>query len=68
MTTGIRELCEARGVGRPDLMKRFEVSEDTVRRWEGGGGMSVARLQELADYLEASTDDVLGRDRDGTAA
>lgn len=59
--TAFQRLCEEQGVDRPDLMKRFGVSENTVRRWERGRGMSVARLKELADFFGVTTDEVLGR-------
>lgn len=67
--TGIARLMEAQGIQRHQLMARFGVTEQTVRRWEeGSSGMTLANLKGLADFFGVSTDEVLGRDREETPA
>lgn len=72
--TALQELCDEGGVHRGDLIAHFDVQEVTVRRWFEGGGMTVARLQELADYLTertgrpVTTDEILGRNQTGATA
>lgn len=62
--TAVADLMIERGLARHDLMAEFGVTEMTVRRWQVGQRMSVARLQELADYFGVTTDEVLARERE----
>lgn len=61
--TGVAGLLADRGKARHDLMAEFGVTENTVRRWEKGTGMTVDRLHDLADYFGVTTDEVLGREK-----
>ena len=59
--SGIPALYESSGKDRRDLMRQLDVSENTVRRWERGEGLTIPVVLSLATFFEVSTDEILGR-------
>lgn len=60
----IKRLREAAGLRQCDLAERMGVKQASVSAWESGLAMpSAANLLKLADILNCSVDEILGRKR-----
>lgn len=58
---GVAELMDEKGLHYTDLMIEFGVTENTIRKWRHGEGMTRERIWQLADYFGATADQVIGR-------
>lgn len=58
----IKRLREAAGLRQYELAERMGVKQASVSAWESGQAMpSAANLVKLADILDCSVDEILGR-------
>lgn len=58
----IREIRVSKGISQRTLAKRIGVTQGAVFQWENGlTWPSVPTLLKLADVLQCSTDELLGR-------
>lgn len=58
----IKRLREAAGLRQYELAERMGVKQASVSAWESGQAMpSAANLLKLADILDCSVDEILGR-------
>lgn len=61
---GIKRLREAAGLRQYELAERMGVKQASVSAWESGQAMpSAANLVKLADILDCTVDELLGRKR-----
>lgn len=62
----LRELREAKKLSQKDVADRIGVTPGSVAHWElGMKNISMRNLIALADLLECTTDQLLGRDPPG---
>ena len=60
----IKKLREAAGLRQYELAERMGVKQASVSAWESGQAMpSAANLLKLADILDCTVDEILGRKR-----
>lgn len=60
----IKRLREAAGLRQYELAERMGVKQASVSAWESGLAMpSAANLLKLADVLDCTVDEILGRKR-----
>lgn len=60
----IKRLREAAGLRQYELAERMGVKQASVSAWESGQAMpSAANLLKLADVLDCTVDELLGRKR-----
>ena len=60
----IKRLREAAGLRQYELAERMGVKQASVSAWESGQAMpSAANLVKLADILDCTVDELLGRKR-----
>ena len=60
----IRKIRESRGLRQYELADRMGVKQASVSAWESGAAMpSAANLIKLADILDCTVDEILGRKR-----
>jgi|GEM_PF-2220727 len=52
-------LREIAGLNRSELARMMGVTPQAIQKWEAGGGLRVERLQELADALNCTLDDLI---------
>lgn len=58
----IKKLREAAGLRQYELAERMGVKQASVSAWESGQAMpSAANLLKLADILDCTVDEILGR-------
>lgn len=61
----LAELMQRQGLGRRDLAVELDVSEDTIRRMQvPDNDIPSKYLPTLAHLLEATTDELIGLDRE----
>ena len=61
----LKELRQERGLSQAELAKAIDTAQPNIARWENGfNDPSSTQLVKLADYLNCTTDFLLGREDD----